>query len=155
VKDKEGITYIIIEQLGDIQVTGDVQLKIKRSFSILGKIELEFYEDGNLILTAYEYQLNPFKSIIIEKQNLPKRIEIHNTIDSISYGDDLLTLNHNHFYIISSRLCTIYLNNQKLLSVNKNFSGLKLKLDMETVDHNLKIIVVLLIILNYYKIDKV
>ena len=100
---------------------------ITRDYKWNSKRVMSFYNYRNeLILKTFNYLLIPFRLEKIIFQNLNPKINFirKNGRESMLVIDDVVTIRHNFKYLISKKLCDIYINNVQIANVliNKRFS---------------------------------
>jgi hypothetical protein len=145
------MTTIDIELYGDIHVSGDLDLYVKRSFSLNSDINLDFFKDNKLILQTKFNKLKPYSRVNICFQDLHVPVSLAHKDKTWEWGGNWLSISHNWFYFISSKLCSISYNNKFLLNINRKNTTLSLKID--SLDDELLLNLVLFLIVHYSDID--
>jgi len=134
-----------------IDVSGEVDITVKRTRQFNFNTNLELFSEDKLLLKTSVNTLLPFSKPDIIHQELDDIISFSHDGKMFEWDTNQLKIKHNPLDIISNRFCSIYLNGEKLLDVNRK--KLSLIFDTTNLSDKLKLYVTLFLIIYYSDID--
>lgn len=141
--------------LDNIEISGEVQMFIKRKFSWNSKISLDFMINDKTILKSSHFPL-PLCRERIHYSNLEHEFSLTDNDKSLILGSNTIMIVQKMFYVITRHLFSIFLNGDKITDVyikKRSTAGIEFEFELPNFDYSLKLYTVILIVINYSDID--